>query len=427
MLLKPPPYNIPPPAAHLRPDQLGHPDYQVEYHEFSQRPLSDSCWSTQTGPDGRVYIACCVEHTGGGTATVVRHRASDNSLEYLFDLDQATGDLRDSGRATQCKIHYSFVPDPEHDLLYCATHLSGPPIGETRYNPWGAWHDPARAFRGAYLVAYDTRREQVHSVRLLIPREGCRCLCFDPRQRRLYALTYPRDHFVWYDLDRDMLHDLGRLGSVNSQCLFADRHGRIHTSVDSGRLLRFDPQTDRLEELPWVFPHANCQTAWHGVLYDAVQDPAGSAVYMTPWKSRPRLARFWPEEGPHGHLEDLGPLTQAEDPRRPLSVNVDHVGGLVFAGDGRLHYVKSKWWLEADGKFATRGLLCRLDPHTLRHEELCELRSPHGPNHYVARAAIDANGDLFMGKIMTSPAGFYRIRLANAPPTPAASYLRWWG
>ena len=43
-----------------------------KYHEFTERPLSDSCWSVQTGPDGRIYIACCTEHTGGETATVVR-------------------------------------------------------------------------------------------------------------------------------------------------------------------------------------------------------------------------------------------------------------------------------------------------------------------------------------------------------------------
>ena len=43
------------------------------YLEFTERPLSDSCWSVQTGPDGRVYIACCCEFTGGQSATLVRY------------------------------------------------------------------------------------------------------------------------------------------------------------------------------------------------------------------------------------------------------------------------------------------------------------------------------------------------------------------
>lgn len=86
----------------------------VTYHGFAERPLSDPCSSTSTGPDGRVCIACCIGHTGGGTA------------EYLFGLDKVTGDLRDSECATQCKIHNSFVPDPERNFMRCAVHLSGP-------------------------------------------------------------------------------------------------------------------------------------------------------------------------------------------------------------------------------------------------------------------------------------------------------------
>jgi len=146
------------------------------YLEFSQRPLSDACWSVQTGPDGRVYIASCTEHTGGESATVVRYNEATDALEYLFDLDEVTGDLRDSGRATQCKIHYSFVPDVATEQIHAATHLSGPPIGEKHYNPWASWNDPRRAFRGAYLVSYDNRSEGVTESRLMIPKEGCRCL-----------------------------------------------------------------------------------------------------------------------------------------------------------------------------------------------------------------------------------------------------------
>ncbi len=205
------------------------------YHEFSERPLSDSCWSTSTGPDGRIYIACCVEHTGGGTATIVRP-SPDGTPEYLFDMDEVTGDRRDSGRATQCKVHYSFVPDPEQNLLWCATHLSGPPIGEKRYNPWASWHDPVRAFRGASLVAWDVKRDRVAHSALIIPKEGCRCLAFNAQRRVMYVLTYPRDHLVRYDLARGELTDLGRLGSVNEQCLFLDRRGRVHTVADRGRV-----------------------------------------------------------------------------------------------------------------------------------------------------------------------------------------------
>ena len=419
------------PTPEARPMVKTHPDYQVRYYEYAQRPLSDSCWATHTGPDGRVYGASCTEHTGGETATIVRYNEKTDLLDYLVEVDQATGDLRDSGRATQCKIHYSFAPDQDTGLLYAATHLSGPPKGEKSYNPWASWHDPVRSFRGAYLIGFDTRTDTVLRSELMIPKEGCRCLCFDRHRRRLYALTYPRDHFVYYDLEKKQLHDLGRLGSVNSQAIFIDRRSRPYTFMDSGRLIRFDPDLDRLEELPHVYPHEACQSAWHGVLYDAVEDPATGAIYTIPWKSRPHLARFWPEDGPAGRLEDLGLIGQRTEERLPVSINLNHVGGLVLAGQW-LYYVKAVWD-QSDGsnglrptdhhKQATSAMLCRTNTRTLADEELCTLAV--GPmQHYVARGAQSASGDLFFGKIMAKPAGIYRV---TGPVKPAPLSMRLWG
>lgn len=405
-------------------------EHQSRYYPFDQRPLSDSCWATHTGPDGRVYAASCIEHTGGESATIVRFDEQNDRLEYLVELDQATGDLRDSGRATQCKIHYSFAPDVDTGLMYAATHLSGPPKGEHIYNPWASWHDPQRAFRGSYLIALDTRTDRVVRSELMIPKEGCRCLCLDRGRRRLYALTYPRDHFVYYDLESKRLCDLGRLGSVNSQCIFMDRRGRAYTFADTGRLIRFDPDLQRLEQLPHLYPHEPCQSAWHGVLYDAVEDPASGAIYMIPWKSRPHLARFWPEDGPQGRLEDLGLLGQRSNDRLPTSINLNHVGGLV-AVHPWLYYVKAAW--DGDAVTAaqfvswrtivTRSVLCRIHMQTLENQEVCTLASGLA-EHYVARGAQSAGGDLFFGKVMGTPVGVYRVR---GLPRPASLPLRTWG
>jgi len=402
-----------------------------KYHEFTERPLSDSCWSVQTGPDGRIYIACCTEHTGGETATVVRLDETTDSLEYLFDLDEVTGDLRDSGRATQCKIHYSFVPDREKGLIHAATHLSGPTKGETSYNPWASWNDPARAFRGAYLIAYDTTANVVTESRLMIPKEGCRCLALDERRRVLYAVTYPRDHFVSYDLASGRLTDHGRIGSINTQCIFLDPLGRAYLFDDSGRMLRFDPDRQRLEELSHFYPHAFYQSAWHGVLYDAVADPRSGAVYMIPWKSHPHLARFWPMEGPEGRLENLGPVTQDRDPREVMSVNLDHVGGLVWGADEKLYLVKAEWTCKpssADSKNTTNSMLMRFDPGKNTWERLGPLFSDRGRDHYISRGALSARGNMVFGKILTQPAGAYRITLPDHPHSVRPEhFLRLWG
>ena len=415
------------------PLDFARPGVDRAYYEFTQKPLSDSCWSLHTGPDGRVYGAACCEHTGGETVTVVRYNAATDALDYLFDLDQVTGDLRDSGRATQCKIHYSFAPDPTTGILYAATHLSGPPKGETRYNPWASWHDPVRAFRGAYLVAFDTTTDQVAWSDLMIPKEGCRCLCLEPRRQLLYALTYPRDHFVVYDLKTRELSDYGRFGSVNSQCIFTDRQGRAYTFIDTGRLIRFDPDRECIEELPHEFPHEPCQSAMHGVIYDAVSDPATGAVYAVPWKARPHLLRYFPDEGEVGRLEDLGLVGPPTDPRLPITVNRNHAGGLVLHGDW-LYYTVSHWPPENLATIQvgtpTREqcitMVQRLHTGTLVKEDVCTLSAGVGMHHYISRGALAQTGDLFFAKIMARPAGLYRVRVPEIGPQ-ATPNIRYWG
>lgn len=408
--------------------------FQATFHEFTQKPYSDSCWSLHAGPDGRIYAAACIEHHGGETVTVTRYNEQTDDVDYLFDVDTVTGDLRDSGRATQCKIHYSFAPSARQGLLYAATHLSGPPKGERKYNPWRSWHDPKRAFRGAYLVAYDTGSDAVAWTDLMIPREGCRCICLDEDRNRLYALTYPRDHFVYYDIAGRTLHDVGRIGSVNCQCMFLDRRARVLFTNDHGRFLRFDPDRDSLEELPHRVACLPFQNGWHGVLYDAVSDPAGDAVYMVPWMVRPRLMRFWPNEGAHGRLEDLGAVTQDADVTHPLSMSLDHVGGLVFGCDGQLYFVRASWPMGAEARTDFRslddavGVVTRLDPQTLETEDVCALHRPGHGSSYATRGARDRHGNLYFGHVGALPVGFFRMTVPDGGKHPDAHLpLRVWG
>jgi hypothetical protein len=102
-----------------------HP-YKVRWYEFTEHPDSDTCWSLSVGPDGRIYASACAEGVPGGVVKVVRYNEKKDGLDYLFSLDEKVQDPGDSGRASQCKIHYSFAPSMHDGMLYMATHLSGP-------------------------------------------------------------------------------------------------------------------------------------------------------------------------------------------------------------------------------------------------------------------------------------------------------------
>jgi len=408
--------------------------YPNKYYSFSEHPDSDSCWSLSTGPDGRIYAAACCEGTPGGVVKLTRYNEATDSLDYLFDLDRVVEDPHDSGRATQCKIHYSFAPSMADGILYMATHLSGPPVDQPFYSPWRSWHDPKRCFRGAALLAYDTNSDTPLWWETLIPQEGCRCLLHDEERGLLYALSYPRDHFIVYDIAKRTMRDIGRIGSINAQVLFLDRKHRVWTTSDHGHLVRYDPEKDRLEISPDVLPHNSLfQTGWHSVLYDAVAAPDTDCVYGVTWIANPWLVRIWPNEGEWGRIEDLGPATQDRDPTIPLDTFVDHCGGLTFAGDGKLYYVASRWKDPTYNPMTDRedeweGVVWRLDPETLEREEVALLVRPDQYSQYVSRGAVDHNGDLFFGHVGPKPTGIFKVTMPeNRKRKNAHLPIRIWG
>ncbi|MGB2820754.1 MAG: hypothetical protein WBF17_07225, partial [Phycisphaerae bacterium] len=386
------------------------------FYPFEREPMPDSCWSLSAGPDGRIYAASCCEGTPGGGAYIVRYNDETDSLDTVVDVAEATGEPLTSGRATQCKIHYSFAASASDGMLYAATHLSAPGWGHRRYSPWADWKDELRAFPHSTVLAYDTRRDEVAWGGPFIPREGCRCLALDEARGRLYAVSYPRDHFWIYDLRTRSIRDLGRIGSVNSQAVFTDRRGRVFTTNCSGQLLRYDPDTDRLEEIGAFVPHDPRKSRWHDVLYDVVASPEGDCVYGVPWNSDPHLLRYWPEDGEYGRMEDLGPVHQRRDPTAAVCFYLDHCGGLVFGADGALYFATTRW-PEGDDSFsplrreaATEGVLVRMDVGTLAKTDYARLEKPGAMGHYVSRGARDRFGNLFFGHVARPlPTGISRL------------------
>lgn len=407
---------------------------KTTWYPFTGHPDADTCWSLSVGPDGRIYAAACAESVPGGVVKVARYNESTDALDYLFSLDEMVNDPGDSGRATQCKIHYSFAPSLEDGILYMATHLSGPPIDQPAYSPWLSWHDPKRCFRGSALLAYDTRKDQVRWWDTMIPKEGCRCLLHDESRHRLYSLSYPRDHFIIYDTQKRTRRDLGRIGSINAQTLFLDRQHRVWTTDDYGHLVGYDPEKDRLERSPFVLPHdPEFQTGWHSVFYDVAPAPDGDSVYAVTWIAAPRLMRIWLNEKGWPKVEDLGPATQKRDPTIPMDTFKDHCGGLVFGGDGQLYYVASRWpdpvyHPMPPGSAEREGVVWRLDPKTLERREVAVLKHPASPAQYVSRGAVDHHGDLFFGVVGTRPVGVFKVHLPAARKRNNAHLpIRMWG
>ena len=112
---------------------------------------------------------------------------------------------------------------------------------------------------------------------------------------------------------------------------------------------------------------------------------------------------------------------------------IESSGGLTFAGDGKLYYVASRW---RDPKYnpvpaphkEMEGVVWRLDPVTLKREEVTTLEHPTGLAQYVSRGAVDHNGDLFFGHVGNRPSGIFKVSMPADRKKPNAHLpIRMWG
>ncbi len=388
---------------------------------FDLLPVHDTCWSLISGPDRKAYAAACCEFTGGVSAFVVRYDPSNGKMEYLIDVAEAVGEPVDNGRATQCKIHYSLLADDD-GILYGATHLSGPPAGDLIYNPWANWHDPVRSYIGSKLFAFDLNKDRLLWTDTLIPWEGCRALALDRKRRRLYAVGYPRNHFYEYDLNTRRLLDLGRIGSVNPQAIFLDSRDRAYTTDDWGRIVRYDPDTHILETLDAAVPHPVYQNGFHCVLYDVVGCPDGRSVIGIQWNTDPHFFRYFPEEGPHGKMIDLGPAFGDRTGHELSNVNEDHIGGLVFDAEGWMYYGAQR---RHDQPPITSELI-RMNIETGERQSLGPLVDGDKKMFYVSRAVRIGGNHLILGLVGPKPLAIGHVTLPDRQPNNIAP-LRYWG
>lgn len=387
---------------------------RVRFIPFEKLPYSDSCWSLIEGPDDRVYAAGCAEHSPGGTVYVVRYDPETEELEYLLDVAEVFGESPGNGRATQCKIHYSLLV-ADDGVMYGATHLSGPAVGQVRYDPWATFNDPDRSYLGALMFAYDTTTEEVLWTDKLIPWEGCRCLALDQHRARLYAVGYPRDHFYRYDLDGHERADMGRLGSVNPQAIWMDGRGRAYTTGDDGRIVCYDPADETLNETDLYLPTASYQSGWHNVIYDVVRVPDSEDVVGVTWNVDPRIFRFSPGNvSGRGEVRDFGPAGPGIEGQGVRGLNTDHAGGLVFLPNGDLLYGATRPADNGD-RYGRVCVLKRMNVETGESEEIGELHTDEGrPIGYVSRAVRIGPRDIVLGVVGPRPTGIVHVTLPDA-------------
>ena len=242
---------------------------RVDHRVFPGLHEMDGNWAAlYAASDGRVYAGLAYH---GGDGHLVYYDSKADRMHDVGNLTDLCGESHVK-RGPQSKIHAKFG-EGKDGRIYFGTHA-------------GFWWSYARfatkeGYPGAHWMAFDPKGGHVEDFGLGVRYEGINTGAYDPVFNRIYGLTHPRGHFVYYDVATRRSVDKGRINNFESICrtLGIDDEGKVYGSFGQGEVFRYDPRTDEIAELPVRLPirakgislgrdYLKSETAWRTVVWD---------------------------------------------------------------------------------------------------------------------------------------------------------------
>jgi len=307
---------------------------RVDHRVFPGLAEMDGNWAALlAASDGKVY-AGLANH--GGDGHLVYYDSKQDRVRDVGDLTTLCGESH-LHRGPQSKIHAKFG-EGKDGRIYFGTH-------------GGWWWDYARygtkeGYPGAHWIAFDPKTGRVEDFGIGPRYEGINTGAYDPQFNRIYGLTHPRAHFVYYDVATKRTADLGRFDNWETICrtLGIDSHGNVYGSFGEGQIYKYDPRSDAITELSVRVPirpkgislgrdYLKSETAWRTVVWDS----RTSRFYGID-ESATILFSFDPQAG---IVERLGQLCipgfedRRDIPYATLSLTLGHDRKLYYGAAGR--------------------------------------------------------------------------------------------
>jgi hypothetical protein len=222
--------------------------------------------------DGRVYVG--LNYHGGGASVAVYDPKTD-TMKILGDMNRITGQTN-LAVEPQAKVHSQISEGPD-GKIYFGTHLSA-------FYGFATFPSPD-AYPGGHWMVYDPKTDVVTDLGIALKGNGLLTMTMDPQRGRLYAVAYPQAHFLYYDLATGKTTDMGQVQNWDAvgRTLAVDDLGRVYGCWGRGRLYRYDPEKDAIENLQIQLP----------------QREVGVPIHRRP--CRPTRSTTW-RDAPHGEL-----------------------------------------------------------------------------------------------------------------------------
>lgn len=208
--------------------------------------------------DGKIYYVLSSESVDVGGKMFVLD-PSTQKIEFLGDLTEICGE-KNGAAIPQGKSHVRFYE--RNGKLYFGTHVGFYELidGMDRLpkNP----PDGYKLYPGGHFLSYDLKTKQFEDIAIVPDGEGIVSMTMDTDRGHIFAITWPCGKFIHYDMDKNILRNLGLTSGKGEAGLSGNDFrslcrslvvepltGTVYFSTSEGDIFSFNPKDDGLTKL----------------------------------------------------------------------------------------------------------------------------------------------------------------------------------
>jgi len=213
----------------------------------------NSIWDYAVSPEGRHFVALCGE--GNSSLYVQLHEYLPATGEFVlcFKLEDAVTTYSRTIRASKIHTSICFMPDGR---LIMTTHTTASAPSHPHWLYFHYLNHPFEGYIGSNIITYDPKTGKTEDLGIPVQRDTIYGACYDPSHNALYFNTYLKGHAYRFDLDGRKLTNYGQVTEQGSFFLKLGRDGNIYTSTRNGCLIRYNTETQEVEDLGFRFPES---------------------------------------------------------------------------------------------------------------------------------------------------------------------------
>ncbi len=331
----------------------------------------DSYNGIGTASDGKIYYVLSSESIDVG-AQIYSYDPATDKITHLGDLTEVCGE-KGLKAIPQNKSHVGFWES--RGKLYFASHIGYYTI-RNGMETVGVPPPGYKVYPGGHFLSYDLAIGKFENYAIAPHLEGIIAMTMDPQRGRLYGLTWPTGYFIYYDLAKKELRDLGRVTALGEsvrgpqyrtlcRSLAVDpADGSVYFTTSEGYILRYRYDRDAIEKVEGEDLKKD---------YFGSYDPTSPGTMAYNWR---QVVWYAPDKMVYGVHGNSGYLFRF-DPRQPRVEVLDRLTSLPSQRSGVFD----------EFSYGYLGFTLGPDGHTL---------------HYLTGGPIYVKGRRMVGKASTA-------------------------